>query len=272
MFEEHPTFKKPDNENSPIWRYMNLPKFISLLDKKSLFFTRADKFQDPYEGILPKFNELKNNRFDIYQHVISKFKTNQEFEKTIQETIPNSMKYTLNELKKITLINSWYMSNYQSAAMWDLYSHKNSGIAIQSTYKNLKSSFDNNHEDTIWIGKIKYIDYEKEWMDEWNLYEAFAIKRKSFEHEQEIRAVTSLPDRIGPSVYNPQKPKKEPRKIDTSKLTSVGKYVEVDLDILIDRIYLTPFSSPDFHKVILTLLKKYELEKNISISELYKVT
>ena len=30
-------------------------------------------------------------------------------------------------------------------------------------------------------------------MNEWNTYEAFVIKRKSFEYEQEVRAVTLLP-------------------------------------------------------------------------------
>ena len=29
-------------------------------------------------------------------------------------------------------------------------------------------------------------------MNEWNVYEAFIIKRKSFEHEHELRAITSL--------------------------------------------------------------------------------
>lgn len=39
---------------STIWRYLDLEKFRSLLETKSLFFCRADKFSDPFEGSLPK--------------------------------------------------------------------------------------------------------------------------------------------------------------------------------------------------------------------------
>ena len=35
-----------------IWRYMDLPKFVSLLEKDAVFFSRADKRGDPYEGSL----------------------------------------------------------------------------------------------------------------------------------------------------------------------------------------------------------------------------
>ncbi len=34
-------------------RYMSFEKFVSLLGTKSLFFTRADKFEDPFEGFMP---------------------------------------------------------------------------------------------------------------------------------------------------------------------------------------------------------------------------
>ncbi len=33
-----------------IWRYLDFTKFLSYLDKKALFFTRADKLDDIFEG------------------------------------------------------------------------------------------------------------------------------------------------------------------------------------------------------------------------------
>lgn len=54
MYKEHPVFQQPNNENIKIWRYMDFTKFMSLLDTKKLFFTRADKFEDPFEGSWPK--------------------------------------------------------------------------------------------------------------------------------------------------------------------------------------------------------------------------
>lgn len=36
-----------------LWKYMSFEKFVSLLGTKSLYFTRADKFEDPLEGFTP---------------------------------------------------------------------------------------------------------------------------------------------------------------------------------------------------------------------------
>jgi hypothetical protein len=55
MYQEHDTFESPES-NSRIWRYMNLAKFIDLFSKRALFFARADKFIDPYEGQPTKEN------------------------------------------------------------------------------------------------------------------------------------------------------------------------------------------------------------------------
>lgn len=39
-----------------LWRYMDFVKFISLLETNTLFFARADKLGDPFEGSFPKKN------------------------------------------------------------------------------------------------------------------------------------------------------------------------------------------------------------------------
>ncbi len=97
------------------------------------------------------------------------------------------------------LINSWHLSDYESAALWELYGTE-TGIAIQSTIGKLKDSFART-DDTIWIGKVNYIDFNHDWMDEWNYLEAFVIKRPSFFYEAEIRAITCLPDNhIGKNI------------------------------------------------------------------------
>ena len=46
----HPKEYDVPNRNVPLWRYQDFPKFVSLLDCGELFFTRADKFEDVFEG------------------------------------------------------------------------------------------------------------------------------------------------------------------------------------------------------------------------------
>ena len=48
-YEDHPIFSTPEGGDTTVWRYMDFTKFLSLLDKKELFFVRLDKLDDPFE-------------------------------------------------------------------------------------------------------------------------------------------------------------------------------------------------------------------------------
>jgi hypothetical protein len=63
--------------------------------------------------------------------------------------------------REVVLINGWHYNEYESAAMWNLYSHENAGIAIQSTTTKLSKCFEDNNKDTIWIGKVQYLEFFK---------------------------------------------------------------------------------------------------------------
>jgi hypothetical protein len=163
-------------------------------------------------------------------------------------------------------------------AMRDLYSQANAGIAIQSTYRKLRDSFQNNTDDTIWIGNVKYLDFNKEWMNEWNTLEAFMVKRKSFAHENEIRAVTELPDdHLGEKVFSEVDKERErftlskPRIVNSKELTDKGKYVSTDLDVLIENIYVSPSAEKWFKEVVESLVSRYGLSKNVIKSDLYTI-
>jgi hypothetical protein len=47
-----------------IWRYLDFGKLASIFIRKELFFCRADKFDDPYEGLISDFN--RRNRMEVY--------------------------------------------------------------------------------------------------------------------------------------------------------------------------------------------------------------
>src|SRR5206468_7964728 len=53
MFKPHNDFKQIDDA-AILWRYQDLARYIDLLLKRQLFFARADKFEDPFEG---KYNK-----------------------------------------------------------------------------------------------------------------------------------------------------------------------------------------------------------------------
>src|SRR3954447_11447369 len=49
MFKTHEDFKQLDDA-ALLWRYQDLPRYLDLLLKQQLFFCRADRFEDPFEG------------------------------------------------------------------------------------------------------------------------------------------------------------------------------------------------------------------------------
>jgi hypothetical protein len=50
MAETHPSFRQPADTTVPVWRYTDLSKFVWMLQKNALYFSRADLLGDPYEG------------------------------------------------------------------------------------------------------------------------------------------------------------------------------------------------------------------------------
>ena len=61
MHADHPSFKAPPNPDGKIWQYMDLAQFVSMLQRKQLFFVKANQLRDPYEGTMPQHNNNNVN-------------------------------------------------------------------------------------------------------------------------------------------------------------------------------------------------------------------
>ena len=164
------------------------------------------------------------------------------------------------------------MNEYESAAMWDLYSTRNAGIAIQSTYQRLVESLEDDQENRIELGTIEYRDYDMPRDDEQELNKIFFTKRLSFQHERELRAVIILPFT---DIYSPggeeHKEDYSTIKLSLNEELIKGKYVNVDLERIIENIFISPLSQPYFQEVVKSILNKYNISKNPVVSDLYTI-
>lgn len=231
MYKKHSIFKEPSNKDSKIWKFLDFTKFISLLETESLYFARADKLADPFEGSFPKFNV--KHRPKIYREIPP--------EKL--SVISDFFKQT----RQHTFLNCWHKNEYESAAMWNLYLKSNEGIAVQSTFEKLKNCFNDYDKDDIFIGEVRYIDYQKEWMPEDNTFYPFIHKRKSFEHEKEIRAV----------IQHFEVSKETGKVVLARNMISNGYYVPVNIKLLIEKVYVSPTSPDWIYNLVKSLYKKY---------------
>lgn len=240
MYQKHPEFEEPADDTI-LWRYVDFTKFISYLEKNALFFVRSDQFPDKYEGKFTKKDVLA-------------------WKEKLQPHAKLSQIEMYERLRKSVHISSWHINENESAAMWEICLRSGEGVAIKSTFKRLKDSFIYHKEDDIYIGKVHYIDYTKNTIPQENIFKPFVYKRKAFEHEKELRAVIIKPSFSRKTVENPNFTYIHPKWL--------GIHVATDLEILIDKIIVSPDVPDWFIDLVTSLVKKFELNKKVSQSEL----
>jgi hypothetical protein len=50
---DHPAFPQPSDPTIPAWRYLDLPRLLSMLMRRQLHMTRLDRLIDKFEGTIP---------------------------------------------------------------------------------------------------------------------------------------------------------------------------------------------------------------------------
>lgn len=234
-------FRQPEDQNLKLWRYMDFTKFVAMLDSKSLYFCRSDKFVDPFEGSTTKTNiEMRLYMMNRNSNSInSRDKVSLDDLKSVAHIFRNSV-----------YINCWHANQYESAAMWDLYGKTNEAVAIETEYNILSNAL----PAKVHLGLINYIDYEKDVIPEGNILHPFAYKRKSFEHEKEARAVLTdffiSEDQIKPNELP-------------------GININVDFNNIIKKVYVSPTAPSWFKELVSNIAQKYELSAPVTQSKLY---
>jgi len=222
-------------EDRPIWRYMSFGKFVSLLEQKALFFSRAELFsRDRFEGSISRANLAEPS----------------ELEPGVAEVIRALTSETLMRFKNYVMLSCWCIGEVESAGLWESYAPGSEGIAVKSTYNHLKSSFPTNLSAVI--DKVTYLDYEKEKVPVDTVFGPFFCKRKYFEYEHELRAaVHVLSGQPGTIRERPS-----------------GAYVPVNLDVLVDFVCLAPGAPGWFGEVVQSVTAHYGLKKEVRPSGL----
>ncbi len=129
-------------------------------------------------------------------------------------------------------------------------------IAIQSTYAKLRDSLEAAPQP-ISFGKVQYIDFHTSDIE---MRFPSVLKRKSFEHEHELRAVYIAKDGGGIRLIS---------EAAVASIPSGYKIGPVDLNTLIEVVYIAPTAPKWFEALIETvLLKRYGLHKPVVRSDL----
>lgn len=210
----------PDREDAVIWRYMDFTKLVLLLDRRALFFTRADRFSDKFEGSV---STLVARRDWLPEARAAAERTR--------------------FLRERTGISSWHVNDHESAAMWELYLKSDEGVAIRSTYGRLARAIDPSRAD-VHLGLVRYIDFESDRIPDGRT-SPFLHKRRSFAHERELRGIVCSDEPL-----------------------DRGLFVDVDLDVLVERVYVAPYAPDWFYELVQRVAERYGLHQPIARSDL----
>ena len=213
---------------------MSLEKFLDLLTHHRLFFTNAINFTDGYEVTLPP-NIVKFQRKKLIAEGISG--------PALEEKIAT---FELNNqpMRDLTLVNCWSLGRHESYALWKIYlGGSKAGVAIRTNFSRVKKCIaigNDSYPEDIYAGIVQYRDFFP--AKDLSRFRLVTTKREFYSYENELRffilRYPSSQDGLKPPNLNP------------------GQHVKVDLDTLIDQVYLSPFVAPWFGDALRKIMEE----------------
>lgn len=232
-------FPETPTDDTIIWRYIGLDKFLDLLLTNTIKFTLTTIASDK--------NEIK--------WILKNLENSSEY-----KTHGDSAKRYIEKLRNTTYISCWTMKENESRALWSTYLDNNKqGVAIKSTVGQLTNSITCDDFSL----NCKIVDYRNNFNFE-ELQSGDIIintKNKAYIEESEVRFSVYLPDSNIPNHPNLEDYIKiEERKL--SKRSDDKKIItfDINLDLLTANIMIPPYCSDWQKNNLVQLIKDYKPE------------
>jgi hypothetical protein len=234
-YEQHPHVITPPDDTT-LWRYMELARFLQLIDGRHLWFSRTDKFNDPLEGTL----------------------TDGEFfyEPETPDEPPVFREATADPLAQITrhttYVNCWRMGGNESIAMWDLYGKGTGVVAVTTTVGLLKRQLESDHR-SVYIAEVQYVDWQAPNVIR-GMFDLITRKDISYQHEVEARLFFWNTAGIqAEGIYRPDE-------------IPPGFTFGIDPQEALTQIWISPREHPSMKPLIEGLIARYGLQIPIKLS------
>lgn len=230
--------------STKIIRYLNITKLLSLLDSRALFLARMDKSEDKFEGRMLSLDTKYRDAafYEMKRDGYKGHKTSSDFDKSMNEVYES--------VRKQAYINCWNNFDGESVAMWRIYSELGNGVAIVSDTTKLTEALVNTVPD-LYLSAVRYVNQENDIIPEGNLIFPIITKQDAYKYENEIR--------LFHISYNQKFSEENP----------FGFCLPIDLEILITKIIIGPFTPKWVEDLISNLLIKYGVNKPLERSTLY---
>jgi hypothetical protein len=247
-----------------LWRYMNLSQFLWMLSERAIYFSTLAELEDKWEGALPAgFLEILLTEM-VSSERFEDLKKRTGDDAVFRSRLTSSLRSMISGLQEGHRFSCWHENNVESVAMWKLYTRGIDGVAIQTTSTRLHECLSSLPNSGFWY--VYYSDHEPDYADRsfTRVVEAMFVKRRSFEHEREVRAIL-LPQKLDPG-------KAERMALGQSDgVWPSGGVVRVNIARLIERIVVSPdypaFAIPSLQAFV----KGAGLEVTVETSDLLRL-
>lgn len=178
----HEVLDTPDNpltRDTKLWRYMDLAKYLAMLESRAINFSRADHLGDPFEG--------------------SSTLLTSEAAKAVRYSDGRSAAEHTKQMREELSISCWNQSEVESDTLWGRYVTEGAGVAVQSTVGRIGDAFQGSgdspteHRTAIYASRIRYVDYATAHWPNDNVMWPFVHKRLQFDAEREVRLLAMWP-------------------------------------------------------------------------------
>jgi hypothetical protein len=260
------------NPNVPadtlLWRYLDFPKFISMLKDRALWFSRADLLGDPLEGSFTQARAIERQR--LLENP-PEGRTREDLESVLRHNTKFFSKHRL-----MVYINCWHSGNHESMALWRGYGGGPFAIAVRTNFGLLDTMLPQKFRGSsavsdgavapddagppqampIYLTKVRYIDHSsttERFKDENNLFTPFSFKSRSYSHENEVRAVYwNIPG------FDPHT---------AQQINPDGFLVPVDVTRLITAVVVSPLAPAWFAPLVRDTCHRYDFPCEVAASE-----
>jgi hypothetical protein len=218
-----------------VWRYLSLSAVISTIKSRRLRLTRVDRFQDLFEGSVPKA-EIDQQFLPLTGAASARV--------MMQAPPPDEDSWTritrLRRAKTRSAHASCWSAGDESEALWRLYSSDDGcqgvGVALQTTLARLEDSV---AAHDLYVSPITYLKYHEAppFTDE---MDSLLHKRHGFAAERELRLL-----KFDQAHYGALVPK-------DASVSELPEHTCVDwvLSDVIDEIVISPYAGNNYEDLV----------------------
>jgi len=254
-------------------RYMDLPKFVSLLQSKSIYLAKMAAFDDALEGGLTvgDFFKVSNSAaiIDVALNCLWPVHNESQEERGLRLSRASKLQDDLRDRRFVTpfgeyacddaeqlfprcrqwlFVSCWHQSPHECSAMWKIYGNDRNAVCIFTTIEKLKESVSPCESlDNVEFREVSYIDHV-DYVFSSDPLAPFIAKSKPYTFENEFRVVAwdSKVDLLKSDINN-----------------DTGTLLSVNLDKLIDKVVVSPHSDHWFKNSVKMICDKSGLSVDV---------